>query len=646
MASQKARSDIALEVENIGGISDTRVQLGEGVTILEGRNATNRTSLLQALAFALGWSGTPLKSDADSGTVRLRIGDSTYERSMERSNGTITVSGEPYLDDATVAELFAFLFEDNEARMAVNRGGDLREVILRPVDVDEIERRIRELRRERQDLEESLSELDSVASELENIDARRTQIENEIETVEAELDEVNAAIESADLAVPEGTTDNGEADDQLEELQEKRTRLEDLRHERRTLEETIDSLETEAAELEEELASISTDDDMDLEEIERQLRRLRDEQTQLDSTIADLQHAISFNEEMLDGDRPNLDAIGEDDSDGSLTDALVEGGEELTCWTCGSAVAREAIETTLDQLRDFRTRQFDRKRELDAEINDLQDKRQRVEAHRARWEEIKGRLDEIESEQAHNQERLEALATEREDLEKEIEILEEEIKQSRDESYSEILDLQRQKNELEFERDRLRRNRDELDEHRERLEDRLTDRPELEARLEEIREELDHLRNRVERIETETIDAFNSHMEAITDLLEYRNIERVWIERKTTDDEAGGAVTESTFDLHIVRTTDDGVTYEDSITNLSESEREVIGLVFALAGYLVHDVYDEVPVLLLDSLEAIDAQRIRELVGYFEEYSQHLVSALLSEDAAALPDEYRYVTEI
>jgi hypothetical protein len=43
------------------------------------------------------------------------------------------------------------------------------------------------------------------------------------------------------------------------------------------------------------------------------------------------------------------------------------------------------------------------------------------------------------------------------------------------------------------------------------------------------------------------------------------------------------------FDLHVIRSTGEGTTYEDSISHLSESEREVTGLVFALAGYLVHD---------------------------------------------------------
>jgi hypothetical protein len=96
----------------------------------------------------------------------------------------------------------------------------------------------------------------------------------------------------------------------------------------------------------------------------------------------------------------------------------------------------------------------------------------------------------------------------------------------------------------------------------------------------------------------------------------------------------------------IVRSSSDGTAYEDTVDHLSESEREVTGLVFALAGYLVHDVYETVPFVLLDSLEAIDSDRIVRAVAYFRTHADYLVAALLPEDAAALPDEYAYVEQI
>jgi hypothetical protein len=83
--------------------------------------------------------------------------------------------------------------------------------------------------------------------------------------------------------------------------------------------------------------------------------------------------------------------------------------------------------------------------------------------------------------------------------------------------------------------------------------------------------------------------------------------------------------------------------YEDRVQHLSESEREVIGLVVALAGYVTHDVYQEVPVMLLDSLEAIDSDRIAALVEYLSGFVPTLVVALLPEDEQALSEEYARV---
>jgi len=57
-------------------------------------------------------------------------------------------------------------------------------------------------------------------------------------------------------------------------------------------------------------------------------------------------------------------------------------------------------------------------------------------------------------------------------------------------------------------------------------------------------------------------------------------------------------------------------------------------------------VYEEVPIMVLDSLEAIDSNRIARLVDYFSEYAETILVALLPEDAAALDDEYYRVTEI
>ena len=99
------------------------------------------------------------------------------------------------------------------------------------------------------------------------------------------------------------------------------------------------------------------------------------------------------------------------------------------------------------------------------------------------------------------------------------------------------------------------------------------------------------------------------------------------------------------FDLHVIRSTENATTYDDAIDHLSESEREVTGLVFALAGYLAHDPHESMPFMLLDSLETIDSERIAALVDYFSDYTGYVVVTLLLENAA-LDKEHDRATEI
>src|SRR6056297_1371072 len=142
---QVEEGDVRVQARNIGGISETEAVFEPGITVLTGRNATNRTSLLRAIMLALGSEQASLKGDAENGAVELQIGDRRYTRTLTRSGDSISLSGDPYLDDPELADLFAFLLEGNEARRAIARGDDLRGLIMRPIDTDEIQAEIERL---------------------------------------------------------------------------------------------------------------------------------------------------------------------------------------------------------------------------------------------------------------------------------------------------------------------------------------------------------------------------------------------------------------------------------------------------------------------------------------------------------------------
>ncbi|UPV76801.1 AAA family ATPase (plasmid) [Halorussus limi] len=639
-----------LSVENVGGIDETELALGPGVNVLTGRNATNRTSTLQALMAALGSDRANLKADAERGHVELTIGDDTYTRTLTRTDGDVVATGEPLADDSVLGDLYAFLLEDNESRRAVARGDDLREIIMRPVDTDEIQAEIDRLEREKRELADDLEELSDLERRLPKLVEEETQLERELEETREELEAKKAEIDASDADVDETREEKDALESKLEELQEVRSSLEDARYDIETDRESIERLREELDEYREQKERLPDASAERVDELDSEIDRLRRRKQDVESDITQLQSIIQFNRDMLeDYDSDVLGTLGDADASGddALTDQLLGDRQEVTCWTCGSAVERDQIESTTEQIREFQSTKRDERRELDTRISELVSERDELEDRLQTREQLERRIAETESEIADREERVEELRIEREGLESQLATLNDEVESLRSEDYDEILDLHREANQLEFECDRLR---DEISEVREeiaRIEGRLDERESLEAERDEIDADLEELRTRVSRIEGEAIEAFNRHMEELLDVLHYSNLDRIWLERTETEVREGRRkVSKTTFDLHVVRSTESGTAYEDTIDHLSESEREVTGLVFALAGFLVHDVHERMPFMLLDSLEAIDSERIASLVEYFESYVDYVVVALLPEDADALADEYERITDI
>ncbi|RZV06140.1 hypothetical protein BDK88_4098 [Natrinema hispanicum] len=645
-AKQEVPTQAMLSATNIGGIDETKVSFQQGVTVLSGRNATNRTSLLQAIMAALGSDQVSLKADADEGSAALEFGDEIYRRHLSRRNGTITTEGDPYLEDPELADLFAFLLESNEARQAVARGDDLRELIMRPVDTGAIKTEIEQYEQRKREIDEQLEELDTLEQRLPDLEAKRTRVTDEIETLREELETARVELEEANVDVEKRREEQSELETKLEELRETRSELEHVRDRIETERESIEALKKERGEIRDRLESLSTGEETDVSQIEAEIDALQEEKADLSEEVSQLKSTIQFNERLLEEPDSFLGETTKTD-DGPITDQLLDDSETVTCWTCGSSVAREQIETTIEQLRTAHQERLKERSEINSELTDRRETLSTIKENRTEYRQTQQRLESTEDEIERRSDRIDDLTDKRERLTDEIDDLEAEIDDLESEDYGDILDQHKEVNQLEFKLERKERKRDEIEDEIATIEDRLSEREELKGRREDVTDELTDLRTRIDQIEANAVEAFNEHMENLRATLGYDNLDRIWIDRTRREVREGRRkVTKSSFDLKIVRSTDDGTAYEDTIDHLSESEREVTGLVFALAGYLVHDVYETVPFMLLDSLEAIDSERIAALVEYFESYVPYLVVALLDEDAQAIEEPHNEITEI
>lgn len=625
---------VTVTVERLGGIDETTVTIPAGVTILSGENATNRTSFLRSLAAALGGrdSAVSIKSDATAGRVELSTAEGTYAR-VYTERGFDATESSPMTDDASLVDTFVAVDERNPARRAIRGGGEgLRELLMAPVDTDSIQAEIRERKAERRELETELDRIESRQAKLPELERRRDE-------VYAELGEVTAELETLQEAIEEAALDESAAE-AVEELYAEQSAIrESIGEKERVLErqrEKVAELESERESLEADLADIAVEAE-ELADINDQLEQLRRRKRELEGFTNDIAAVLEVNQDLLE------DEYAEMTVETDVTASLDPASTEIRCWTCGSEVQRTQVTDRLDSLRELlRSKQAERDDVVDR-IADLEERAREIEQEKRRKSQLEADLRDTEEELELRTERVADLETEIAALHEDLAELESEVAAAETGPESDLAEQYQRLSDLEYERGRLAEERSTVVAEIEEIEGLVEDRrPAVEDQLETVRDEVESLRDRVASIEESVIETFDEHMNELLDRLHYQNIERVWLERRVGPDAEPGAASE--FVLHVVREGPDGAVYEDTVETLSESERELIGIVIALAGYFVHDVAEAVPFVLLDSVESIDAERLSTILAYIGEHVPYLLTAVLPEEAAALPSRYTRIT--
>ncbi|WP_136687629.1 archaea-specific SMC-related protein [Halorhabdus amylolytica] len=622
---------VRVTVEDVGGIDRADVSITPGVTVFRGRNATNRTSFLSAVAGSLGGSSGSLKSDAGEGSVVLQMGDQRYTRTFRRTEDSVRVGGEPYVEDASLVDTFVALLEDNPARRAVERGDDLRDIIMRPVDTDGIERRIDSLRAESERLADRIEEVRERKERLPALEDRRRSLESELASVDERIESLREEITAYESDQPTAA----EADTLVEELEDARGEHTRVESEIEVIEAEIGSLESEIDELEGDADTEYTDEE--LEDVKEELAVARERRRQLDETTNALHTIVEFNRDLLEG---SLELPGiEPAESGPVTELAPEDERELVCWTCGSRVTRREVDERLDALREVVDEKRAERTDVEQRVTELEERREAIEGALAERERVSQERETLRNRLEEKHEHLSTLQSRETELTERIADLETEVAETQQLRDDELLEMYEEVSDCQYERGQLQQRLDDLREDIEEIES-LPAVEDLAAERDDLRERIARERARIERLERRAVETFNREMDDLLDVLAYENIARVWIERLTDEP---GPDADSTLELHVVREGTTGTSYEETVDNLSESERELIGLVFALAGYLSHEVHEDVPFLLLDSLEAMDSERIGSLVEHFAEYADILLVALLPEDARAVSDRHERI---
>ena len=618
-------ANVSVDISNLGGIESLQADLPPGVSLLSGQNASNRTSFLQSIAAALGAddSAATLKTDADEGSVTLDVGDVGGTRTYRRTNGEVVRGGDPVTDAGDLVDTYVSIFSDNPARRAIRNGGDgLRDILMRGVDTAEINATIHQLKHRRSAVEDKLDEIDAAKSRLPSLEERRSDLEAELESIEEQIASVEADIENHDAS----SEDVEAAERHLDELERLRDRLQRTESEIEVTESTIAEAEAEKADLEAELEALDVPDE-DRATLEERRRELEDEIAARKRAITDLNDIISNNRSLLEGGDV-MEAFGT--ASDSPTEALDPHSSTVECWTCGTEVDRGTIERRIETLTDLRTEKNEQLQALNEDLESVTSSLEAIESERAKRDRLQADLESATQTLKDERETLGDLEAEAEDLRAEIREAESRVEEMDDLTNSPLADHYQRLSRLNHERGQVESRLESVESDLEEVRATVDRESALRADRAEIQDELEAMRNRIETVEREVVEQFNAQMDDLIELLGYENVSRVWIERIGTDGDT------ATFDLHVVRETADGSVYEDAIDTLSESEREIIGIVVALSGYLVHDLDESVPVVLFDSVEAIDATRLETLFDYVSDYAPTIITALLPEEAAAI----------
>lgn len=619
-------------VSNIGGIARGAIGFEPGVTILAGQNASNKSSLLEGVSAVLGGPKPSLKSDAEAGRVELDVDDEESFVELARDDGRAVVSdARRYTSERDLAELFVSLDEENPIRRAAVTDGDLHDLLMRPVDTDEIEAEIARLERRKSSLDDRIAEIDRREDRLAGLESRVQSLEAKLRSVEEELSEKRQSIREAE-ADQEASE---EARQLLDELEATRAERETVRERIRTQQNALRSLREEREDLRERIAALEDEGPAeDLEAIRHEIDQLRQEKTVLTNTINSLSPLVEMNRQLL----------GEDGSfpaelSGDVVERLDPSSRTMTCWTCGSSVEQSRIAEQVQVVGEIVQEKRERRRAVEDRLDALTDQIRRREEAETKREELADRDRELEREMRTREETISGLEADRDELDEAVAELQSAVDETEELRDSAVVDLHEEASQLEYRRGHLESKLETVRDEIAEIEAALDRRDDLVEERETVQDRLRAERDRIETTERETVSTINECTQEVLDLLAYENLERVWVERVAE----GGSPSETSFELHVVRTTADGAAYEDVVEHLSKSEREVVGLVVALAGYIVHDVADEVPVVVIDAIEMLDADRIQSLLDFFARHATYVLAATLPEEAAELAESYEQV---
>ncbi|MEF8839917.1 MAG: archaea-specific SMC-related protein [Haloarculaceae archaeon] len=595
-----------VEIEHVGGILEGSATLEPGLNAVRASNWQGKSSFVEAIKTGLGVS-TALTEGRSEGRVTLQTPEGEVGVGLVREGDAVTREGTPYLTDEydrRRTALFACPDETNEVRRAVRAGENLEDVLLAPLDLENLDERIADTRREREQVDAELDQAVEARKRLPTVAEKVSRLESDLADLRERREELGGPVEGSggdDRAAPDdggsdggsGSAGNGGPDTGDEQRALARAQSERDQAEQRIerLERSIERREATLAEKRQGLAALEVPE---VDDVEDEHAAAREELAAIKREVEVLQSVHAANDLVLSENR--LDSVT--DVERELT------GDRVACWTCGSEAPRSALADQLEAVGERLTRRRAALETARERVDEFEARLEEASQARRRKRDLETAIADLEDDLADKRDSLAEARERRERAAERVEALAERV----DEAVADLADVE---SDIRYREAELADAREE----RESLESRA-------ARVEQLREEraslqadLEALRTRREAVMRETREAFD---DALGDVL--ARFDAGFETARLTAD----------FDLVVARNG-----REARLDALSEGELELLGFVAALAGFEAFDVAETVPVMLVDGVGGLAEANLRRLVDYLEERTEYLVFTAYPEFDAA-----------
>lgn len=645
------------DVEGVPPLDGTTVRVRPGVTVLGEGAPKRRSLLLQLLRIGLGSDGGDLpdvvggkdEGTVERATVRLKLAGASYERTVERADGEVAVTGPRFLADPELAELYAFVLDTSDGGGPITNEAVLRDVVFRPTAIEDHREQVEQLQDDIAAVNQRLATVDVSEADLSSLNDRRESLEGHVETIDDRLERKEADIEKLvgdGNGGPDATAGLEIGDGEMDHTREE---IRDVRYEAQTAYEGLASLHAEHRSLRNELRHHSEGADESVEDHAAAVSDLRRERERLQRSIRTLQDVIDLASGLLDRDRSGELAEKLADAHGDGHGSVEASGDDLVCWLCGSTIEPGGVEDAVETLETIRSATMAEVDEVEAKLETRQRERNRERRTEDRRRELEGTIADVEAEIERRRETLRALRRRRASLIADVETFQEDLRSLELEG-RERLTLERDANRLTLEGHRAATNWEEVMERTIRLHEDLETRDALCAERDRKGARRDRLLAEIDRIEGEVVDRFNEEISAVLDAIDPNAIEDVRVERRTDGanrpdpdldrgpDRYSDRARPELYVTPDAKTEDGGV----PVDAVGGRRRDVAALVIRLAGYLVHDVEENVPFVLVEPPDGLADEAVARLIDYLSGVPEYLVvSVPRSLDRDATGDYHR-----